>query len=95
MPPDFFDTCGRSLLPFPDHINVRRSRIKGQRIRGSTEIEILRACVAGVLPTGPIYFSTYIKSAENDDYIAMALDADLVKVFGPDQVAARIRRCES
>ena len=55
----------------------------------------MRACVAGVLPTGPIYFSTYLKSAENDDYIAMALDADLVKVFGPDQVAARIRQCES
>ncbi|WP_236776315.1 MULTISPECIES: hypothetical protein [Rhizobium/Agrobacterium group] len=74
---------------------VRRSRIEGPRIRGSTEIEILRACVAGVLPTGPIYFSTYIKPAENEDYIPMTMDADLVRVFGAGEVAARIRQCES
>ncbi len=74
---------------------VRLSRIEGPRIRGSTEIEILRACVTGVLPTGPVYFSTYIKPAENEDYIAMTVDADLTKVFGAGQVAARIRQCES
>ena len=73
---------------------VRLSRIEGPRIRGSTEIEILRACVTGVLPTGPVYFSTYIKPAENEDYIAMTVDADLTKVFGAGQVAARIRQCD-
>jgi len=72
---------------------VRRSRIEGPRIRGSTEIEILRVCVAGTLPSGPIYFSTYIKPAENEDYIPMSLDADLVKVFGAAQIATRVSRC--
>ena len=73
---------------------VRRSRIEGPRIRGSTEIEILRVCVAGVLPSGSIYFSTYIRPAENEDYIPMSLDADLVKVFGAAQIATRVSRCE-
>lgn len=73
---------------------VRRSRIEGPRIRGSTEIEILRVCVAGPLPSGPIYFSTYIKPAENEDYIPMSIDADLVKVFGAAQIATRASRCE-
>lgn len=74
---------------------VRRSRSEGPRIRGSTEIEILRACIAAVLPAGPIYFSTYIKPAENEDYIPMSIDADLVKVFGAAQIATRVSRCES
>ena len=43
---------------------VRRSRIEGPRIRGSTEIEILRVCVAGTLPSGPIYFSTRVSRCE-------------------------------
>lgn len=73
---------------------VRHSRIEGPRIRGSTEIEILRVCVAGTLPSGPIYFSTYIKPAENEDYIPMSIDADLVKVFGAAQIATRASRCE-
>lgn len=73
---------------------VRHSRIEGPRIRGSTEIEILRVCVAGTLPSGPIYFSTYIKPAENEDYIPMSIDADLVKVFGAAQIATRVSRCE-
>lgn len=72
-----------------------QEKVRLSRIRGSTEIEILRACVTGVLPTGPVYFSTYIKPAENEDYIAMTVDADLTKVFGAGQVAARIRQCES
>lgn len=74
---------------------VRNSRIKRPRIRGSTEIEILRACIAGLLPAGPIYFSTYIKPAEKDDYIPLSIDSDLVKVFGAGQVEGRISRCES
>nr|WP_295979257.1 hypothetical protein [uncultured Agrobacterium sp.] len=73
---------------------VRRSRIEGPRIRGSTEIEILRVCAAGTLPSGPIYFSTYIKPAENEDYIPMSIDADLVTVFGAAQIATRVSRCE-
>jgi hypothetical protein len=43
------------------------------------------------LPAGPIYFSTYIKPAANEDYIPLSKDADMVKVFG----AARISHCES
>lgn len=74
---------------------VRLSRIEGPRIRGSTAIEILRACMAGTLPAGPIYFSTYIKPAENEDYIPLTMDADLVKVFGTAQIATRVSRCES
>ncbi len=74
---------------------VRLSRIEGPRIRGSTEIEILRACIAGALPAGPIYFSTYIKPAEKEVYIPLSIDADLVKIFGATQVAGRISHCES
>jgi hypothetical protein len=31
----------------------------------------------------------------DEDYIPLSIDADMVKVFGPPQVAARISRCES
>lgn len=74
---------------------VRRSRIQGPRIRGSTEIKILKACLTGAFPAGPIYSSTYIKPAENEDYIPASIDNDLVKLFGPTEIRSLIRQCEN
>jgi hypothetical protein len=73
---------------------VRRSRAQGPRIRGSTEIKIVKACFKGTFPAGPIYSSIYMKPAENEDYIPTSLDADLVKLFGPTAVRSLITPCE-
>lgn len=73
---------------------VRRSRVQGPRIRGSTEIKIVKACFKGVFPVGPIYSSIYMKPAENEDYIPTSIDADLVKLFGRTEIRSLITPCE-
>ncbi len=73
---------------------VRRSRAQGPRIRGSTEIKIVKACFKGTFPAGPIYSSIYMKPAENEDYIPTSLDADLVKLFGATAIKSLITPCE-
>lgn len=72
---------------------VRVSRVQGPRIRGSTEIKIVKACHTGKFPAGPIYSSIYMKPAENEDYIPTSLDADLVKLFGATAVKSLITPC--
>lgn len=74
---------------------VRLSRAQGPRIRGSTEIKIVKACFKGAFPAGPIYSSIYMKPAENEGYIPTSIDADLVKLFGPTEVRSLITPCES
>ncbi|MFS8122243.1 hypothetical protein QD336_07485 [Rhizobium sp. BR 250] len=74
---------------------VRRSRVQGPRIRGSTEIKIVKACFIGAFPAGPIYSSIYMKPAENEDYIPTSIDADLVKLFGPAEIRSLITPCQN
>lgn len=73
---------------------VRRSRIQGPRIRGSTEIKIVKACFKGALPAGPIYSSIHMKPAENEDYIPTSVDVDLAKLFGRTEIKSLITPCE-
>ena len=47
---------------------VRLSRIEGPRIKGECGDRDIARLYPGVLPTGPVYFSTYIKPAQNEDY---------------------------
>jgi hypothetical protein len=64
--------------------------------RGSISISVRpQACKAGELPDGPIYFSTYLRTAETKDYVALARDVDLRSIVPNAAVVAEIPRCGS
>ncbi len=62
--------------------------------KGSISISVRpQACKAGELADGPVYFTTYLRTAETKDYVALARDVDL-RAIGPDPAAvAGIPRC--
>ena len=64
--------------------------------RGSISISVRpQACKAGELPDGPIYFSTYLRTAETKDYVALTRDVDLRSIVPNAAVVAEIPRCGS
>jgi hypothetical protein len=64
--------------------------------RGSISISVRpQACKAGELPDGPIYFTTYLRTAETKDYVALARDVDLRSIVPNAAVVAEIPRCGS
>jgi len=64
--------------------------------RGSISISVRpQACKVGELPDGPIYFSTYLRTAETKDYVALARDVDLRSIVPNAAVVAEIPRCRS
>ena len=64
--------------------------------KGSISISVRpQACKAGELPDGPIYFSTYLRTAETQDYVALSRDVDLRSIVPNAAVVAEIPRCGS
>jgi hypothetical protein len=64
--------------------------------RGSISISVRpQACKVGELPDGPIYFSTYLRTAETRDHVALARDVDLRSIVPNAAVVAGIPRCGS
>jgi hypothetical protein len=64
--------------------------------KGSISISVRpQACKAGELPDGPIYFTTYLRTAETKDYVALAHDVDLRSIVPNAAVVAEIPRCGS
>jgi hypothetical protein len=64
--------------------------------RGSISISVRpQACKAGELPDGPIYFTTYLRTAETRDYVALTRDVDLRSIVPNAAVVAEIPRCGS
>jgi len=64
--------------------------------KGSISISVRpQACKADELPDGPIYFSTYLRTAETKDYVALARDVDLRSFVPNAAVVASIPRCGS
>jgi hypothetical protein len=64
--------------------------------RGSISISVRpQACKAGELPDGPINFTTYLRTAETKDYVALARDVDLRSIVPNAAVVAEIPRCGS
>jgi hypothetical protein len=80
------------LAAFRAELMAKKS--SGQR--GSISISVRpQACKAGELPDGPIYFSTYLRTAETKDYVALARDVDLRSIVPNAAVVAEIPRCGS
>ena len=64
--------------------------------KGSISISVRpQACKVGELPDGPITFSTYLRTAETKDYVALARDVDLRSIVPNAAVVAEIPRCGS
>ena len=64
--------------------------------KGSISISVRpQACKVGELSDGPIYFSTYLRTAETKDYVALARDVDLRSIVPNAAVVADIPRCGS
>jgi hypothetical protein len=80
------------LAAFRAELMAKKS--SGQR--GSISISVRpQACKAGELPDGPIYFSTYLRTAETKDYVALTRDVNLRSIVPNAAVVAEIPRCGS
>lgn len=53
-----------------------------------------QACKTGELPDGPIYFTTYLRTAETGGYVPLARDVDLRTIVADGAVIGEIARCE-
>jgi hypothetical protein len=51
------------------------------------------ACRAAPLPDGPVWFSTYLKTAETNGYVPLARDVDLRKLDPNQDIAAKVPAC--
>ena len=64
--------------------------------KGSISLSVRpQACKAGELPDGPITFTTYLRTAETKDYVALTRDVDLRSIVPNAAVVAEIPRCGS
>ena len=64
--------------------------------KGSISISVRpQACKVGEFPDGPIYFSTYLRTAETKDYVTLAREVDLRSIVPNAAVVAEIPRCGS
>jgi len=80
------------LAAFRTELIAKKS--SGQK--GSISISVRpQACKVGELPDGPIYFSTYLRTAETRDYVTLARDVDLRSIVPNAAVVAEIPRCGS
>ena len=67
---------------------------KGQH--GSISISVRpQACKTADLPDGPIYFTTYLRTAETADYVVLARDLDLRTLVPGRAIVAEIPPCAS
>ena len=80
------------LKAFRSELIDRKS--SGQK--GSISISVRpQACKAGELADGPVYFTTYLRTAETKDYVALARDVDLRSIAPDPATVAGIPRCGS
>ena len=84
------DTDLARLAAFRAELMAKKS--SGQK--GSISISVRpQACKVGELPDGPITFSTYLRTAETKEYVALARDVDLRSIVSNAAVVAEIPRC--
>ncbi len=78
------------LAAFRAELIARKS--SGQR--GSITISVQpQACKAAELPDGPVYLTTYLRTAETDSYVTLARDVDLRTLPAADAIVEKIPRC--
>jgi hypothetical protein len=79
------------LTAFRSELLARKRAGQG----GGISISVLpRACKTAELPDGPIYFTTYLRTAETVAYVTLARDVDLRSLVPARVIADEIPRCE-
>lgn len=62
--------------------------------KGSLTISVRpQACKVGELADGPLYFTTYLRTAETQEYVTLARDVDLRSLVSDTAVVAAMPRC--
>jgi hypothetical protein len=62
--------------------------------RGAIAISVRpQVCTTAPLPSGPVYFTTYLSTVETGGYVALARDVDLRTLAPGRDIAAEIPRC--
>lgn len=78
------------LLAFRSELIARKSAGQG----GSLTISVQpQACRSGELPVGPLYLTSYLRTAETGTYVTLARDVDLRTIVPEQDVAEKIPRC--
>lgn len=78
------------LAAFRAELIARKSGGKG----GSISISVQpRACKTDELPEGPVYLTTYLRTAETGSYVTLARDVDLRSLAPEQAIVDRIPRC--
>jgi hypothetical protein len=81
---------------FRSELIARKSSAQSSGQKGSISISVRpQACKAGELADGPVYFTTYMRTAETKDYVALAHDVDLRSIVPDPAAVAGIPRCGS
>ena len=84
------------LKTFRSELIARKSSAQSSGQKGSISISVRpQACKAGELADGPVYFTTYLRTAETKDYVALARDVDLRSIAPDPALVAGIPRCGS
>lgn len=78
------------LIAFRTELIAKKS--SGQR--GSISISVQpQACKAADLPEGPVYLTTYLRTAETGDYVTLTRDVDLRSLAQGRAIVDEIQRC--
>ena len=80
------------LTAFRAELIARKSSGQGGAISISVQP---KACKTADLSDGPLYFTTYLRTAETQDYVVLARDVDLRSLVPGRAIADEIPRCES
>jgi hypothetical protein len=84
------------LNAFRSELIARKNSAQSSGQKGSISISVRpQACKAGELADGPVYFTTYLRTAETKDYVALARDVDLRSIAPDPATVAGIPRCGS
>jgi hypothetical protein len=84
------------LKAFRSELIAKKTAAQSSGQKGSISISVRpQACKAGELAEGPVYFTTYLRTAETKDYVALARDVDLRSIAPDPAIVAGIPRCGS
>lgn len=80
----------------PRFVSFRAELIakKGSGQGGSISISVQpQACKAAELPEGPVYLTSYLRTAETGSYVTLARDVDLRTIAPEHAIVDKIPRC--
>ncbi len=82
--------------PEVSRLNAFRAELLALKSKGhgSITISVLpQACTTSDLPEGPVYFTTYLRTAETIDYVVLARDVDLRTLMPSRVIVDEIPPC--